>query len=541
MMSIRCRSIHTPIILSSIFAGLIAFAALAYVLLAVDRLAERFTRHIETGEASLSVLQDLYAQGLQTGQAIRNIILDPGNPQAYKNLEAAEKKFVSGLEKAKTIAVKRPEFLPLVGEIESRWQALQQPRQRVLGMVRADQGQAITLLNKEETPVWRKLRELLLEAIANQEKQTESVRAGVQQEKQQTLLIGLFAILFMAAVSAAVLFFNTRYLANNLRLLEESTGQLASGQGDLTQRLPVNGENEFARIAANFNRFITHLQETMAGVRQTAQQLNQTAVVMSRQITQAAERSDEQSQRSTGAAAGVEELSVRIGVIADNAGELRGQSDESLKIAQTSAQALTHLHRELDDIQQSVAKISASVEDYVNSAGKITVFTGEVRDIADQTNLLALNAAIEAARAGDAGRGFAVVADEVGKLAEKSGRSATEINLVTQALTEKAGHLLASVEQTRHALAESQGALDEVNTSLQSSARVVAEEHGNVDAITTSVNEQRGVSTGILGGVDEIARLAGENARVLRETAADSRSFADLAGRLNDQVSGFRI
>jgi len=540
-MLIQTRSIHTPIIASSIFAGIIAFAALAYVLVAVDRMAARFAEHIESGEARLSILQDLYAQGLQTGQAIRNIILDPANPQAYKNLEAANGKFATGLESAKRIAQRAPDFLPLVSDIEARWLALQPPRKQVLESVRSDQQRAIALLNKEETPVWRKLRELLLESIDQQSKATEAVRANVQQERNRTLSIGIAAMLLTALISTAVLFLNTRKLAHSLRLLDDSTRQLASGQGDLTQRLPVKGQDEFARIASSFNQFIANLQKTMAGILGAAQQLDQAARQMREKVNLATNRSTEQNQRSSLAAEGVQSLARGIAAIADSATHLRQQSDQSLDVAQESLRALTRLQTDLVEIRHSVGRISSSVEDYVNSAGQITTFTGEVRDIADQTNLLALNAAIEAARAGEAGRGFAVVADEVRKLAEKSGRSAAEINAVTQSLTDKSTHLQSAVDEALRALQQSAEALDAVSSSLRSSEHAVEEEHHSVDAITESVAGQQTTSSSVLASVDEIARLTAENARVLQESAHSTQQFAELATTLNNQVAGFKL
>jgi len=48
-----------------------------------------FKRYIETEQRISTGLTEMYAQGLQMGQALRNVVLDPANPQAPKNLDAA--------------------------------------------------------------------------------------------------------------------------------------------------------------------------------------------------------------------------------------------------------------------------------------------------------------------------------------------------------------------------------------------------------------------------------------------------------------------
>lgn len=69
--------------------------ALAVSLWGLSRTQADFNRYIATDQALASDLSELYAQGLQGGQALRNIVLDPANPKAMDNLRASRKAYDS--------------------------------------------------------------------------------------------------------------------------------------------------------------------------------------------------------------------------------------------------------------------------------------------------------------------------------------------------------------------------------------------------------------------------------------------------------------
>ena len=92
--------------------------------------------------------------------------------------------------------------------------------------------------------------------------------------------------------------------------------------------------------------------------------------------------------------------------------------------------AVAELVAGMDEIDVRVGAIAEGIRELAVRSEAIGAITASVRDLAEQSNMLALNATIEAAKAGEQGRGFAVVADEVRNLAEQSKQATVQVQQI---------------------------------------------------------------------------------------------------------------
>jgi len=352
-----------------------------------------------------------------------------------------------------------------------------------------------------------------------------------------TIAVVTLLILIPLVIIASLI---ARSISSPINATTKAMNNISEGEGDLTQRLRTEGNDEVASLVLAFNTFIEKIQISIIDVNQANMELSLASQQLDQFASSGKQDMEKQSEETYQVATAVTEMSSTVQEIARSAEQaadaVKGANDQAvagLDVMGQTTRGITELAHEVE----SAADVINQLETESQSIGTVL---DVIRGIAEQTNLLALNAAIEAARAGEQGRGFAVVADEVRTLASRTQQSTEEINEMIARLQKGTSDAVKVMNEgsekassTVELAATSANALEKIVDSVGTISEM------NIQ-IATAAEEQSSVAQEIDQSIVRISKLSEESRENSNRVSNSTSDLNNLGNKLNQIISTFK-
>jgi len=473
---------------------------------------------------------------VEADDAVRGLLLDPRNEVEKSRWRQAQTEANASVYGPQHVPSRHTNLITAATTLrEFIIKKLNPFQNRVLELAETNAPESLAYYNKGY-PEIRDQRDRLYFDIVQQ---VEKIKSEESASSRQIAVVGMCLVGVLIVLSLWLGFLHSSAVKKPLNLLVDSLDRMR--HGDFTERLALNGRDEFGVLGDGLNRLADDLSDLVGQVQRSGIQVNTTATEIAATAKQQQTTAHEIAATTSQIGATSKEISATSKELVKTMNEVNHVAEETAKLAGSGQTSIGRMESTMRQIMEASGSITAKLAVLSEKTTNINSVVTTITKVADQTNLLSLNAAIEAEKAGEYGLGFAVVAMEIRRLADQTAVATYDIEKMVKEMQSAVAAGVMGMDKFSEEVRRGVEEIRQVSTHLAQIIHQVQTLTPRFQTVNEGMHAQATGAQQISETLTQLSEAAQQTAESLRQSNAAIEQLNGAARGLQTSVARFKL
>lgn len=473
---------------------------------------------------------------LDADDAIRGRLFDPGHEQDTNRWRWAQTGLTADLQGLQSASIGRVDMAAVSKNLQDFVLKKLDPfHTRVLELGQTNTAESIAFFNKS----YAELRDQRDRLFSDVSQQADKVKNEEIIRIDKIAFVGICLVVILIVFSIALGFLHSSAVKKPLNLLVSSLDRMR--HGDFTERLALNGRDEFGVLSDGLNRLADDLSDLVGQVQRSGIQVNTTATEIAATAKQQQTTAHEIAATTSQIGATSKEISATSKELVKTMNEVNNVAEETAKLAGSGQTSIGRMESTMRQIMEASGSITGKLAVLSEKTTNINSVVTTITKVADQTNLLSLNAAIEAEKAGEYGLGFAVVAMEIRRLADQTAVATYDIEKMVKEMQSAVAAGVMGMDKFSEEVRRGVEEIRQVSTHLAQIIHQVQTLTPRFQTVNEGMHAQATGAQQISETLTQLSEAAQQTAESLRQSNAAIEQLNGAARGLQTSVARFKL